>query len=488
MSLSNIIKRIKDEMRNDAGVNGDAQIIEQIVWILFLKVYDAKEAEWEFVQSNYQSIIPDDFRWRNWAHHEKGSASLTGEGLLDFVNNKLFPSLKNLEITSSTSRVQEIVRQTFEDSNNYMKDGVQLRLVIDIIDEINFDDYEEKHAFGEIYETMLKDLQAAGNYGEYYTPRAVTDFIAEIMEPKLGQSIADFACGTGGFLTSTLKILDTQVKSAADKKNYDNAISGVDKMQLPYMLCVTNMLLHDINSPNIIHGNSLDKNVRDYKEDEKFDLILMNPPYGGSEKAIVQKNFPQDLRSSETADLFLSVIMYRLKKNGRAAVVLPDGFLFGTDQAKVAIKKKLLTDFNLHTIIRMPNDIFAPYTNITTNILFFDNDQPTGKTWFYRLDKPEGYKHFSKTKPVLRSHFNVVDEWWKNRTEIEEDGFSKSKAYTFEELEANGFNLDLCGYPHYEEEILPPDELIANYRKRRAEIDTEIDDVLVQIEGLLNNG
>lgn len=414
MSITNIIKRIKDEMRNDAGVNGDAQIIEQIVWILFLKVYDAKEFEWELTQTNYKSIIPEEFRWRNWAKPDEHGRSMTGEELLNFVNNQLFPGLKNLEITDQTTRVQEIVRQTFEDSNNYMKDGVQLRLVIDIIDEINFDDYEEKHAFGEIYETMLKDLQAAGNYGEYYTPRAVTDFIAETIRPKLGEKIADFACGTGGFLTSTLKLLDGQVGSVADKENYDNAIYGVDKMQLPYMLCVTNMLLHDINSPNIIHGNSLEKNVRDYKEDDKFDVILMNPPYGGSEKQSVQQNFPVDLRGSETADLFLNVIMYRLKKNGRAAVVLPDGFLFGTDQTKVAIKKKLLTEFNLHTIIRLPNDVFAPYTNITTNILFFDlPDGEAGNTsekviWFYRLDKPEAISTSPKLSLFCAVTSNVL--------------------------------------------------------------------------------
>ncbi len=485
MSLGNFVKRLQDIMRNDAGINGDAQRIEQMVWILFLKIYDAKEEDWEFYDDHYQSIIPEELRWRNWAIDHKDGKALTGDALLDFVNNKLFPTLKNIEITEKTKMNQIIVRTAFEDNNNYMKDGILLRQVINVIDEINFEEYEDRHAFGEIYETILRSLQSAGNAGEFYTPRAVTDFMVQMLAPKLGESIADFACGTGGFLTSALKVLDSQVDSVEDRKIYNNSIYGIEKKALPFLLCVTNMLLHDIDNPRIIHGNTLEKNVRDYKDTDRFDVILMNPPYGGNEKNEIKQNFPADLRSSETADLFMDVIMYRLKKNGRCAIILPDGFLFGTDNAKIAIKKKLLTEFNLHTIIRMPHSVFAPYTSITTNILFFDNNGPTKNTWFYRLDMPEGYKNFSKTKPMKLEHFAPAIEWWNDKKEINIDGFDKAKCYTAEEITARGYNLDLCGYPHEEEEILPPKELIQQYQEKRASLNADIDRILAQITDIL---
>ena len=485
MSLGNIVKRLQDIMRQDPGINGDAQRIEQMVWILFLKVYDAKEEVWEFMQSDYTSIIPEPLRWRNWAVDHKDGNALTGEKLLNFVNNELFPQLKNIEIDENTPMNQIIVQRAFEDNNNYMKDGILLRQVVNVIDEIQFEEYEDRHAFGEIYETILRSLQSAGNSGEFYTPRAVTDFMVRMIQPKLGESIADFACGTGGFLTSALKALDAQVSSVEDRELYSGSIYGIEKKALPFLLCATNMLLHDIDKPQIIHGNSLEKNVRDYSEADRFDVILMNPPYGGVEKDGVKQNFPADLRSSETADLFMSVIMYRLKKNGRCAIILPDGFLFGTDNAKMAIKEKLMSEFNLHTVIRMPHSVFAPYTSITTNILFFDKTAPTEKTWFYRLDMPEGYKHFSKTKPMQLSHFAPAEEWWNNRVEINEDGFDKAKKYTIAEIAERKYNLDLCGYPHEEEEILPPDELIKQYRQKRAALNSEIDAILAKVEEML---
>ncbi|MDR2944127.1 MAG: type I restriction-modification system subunit M [Methanosarcinales archaeon] len=487
MSLNNFVKRLQDIMRNDAGINGDAQRIEQMVWILFLKVYDAKEKEWEFHDDNYVSVIPDNLRWRHWAVDHKDGKALTGEALLNFVNNDLFPTLKNIEIDEMTTMNKLVVKEAFEDNNNYMKDGILLRQVINVVDELNFAAYSERHAFGDIYETILRSLQSAGNAGEFYTPRAVTDFMAQQINPKLGEKIADFACGTGGFLISALKVLETQVNSVEDHEIYNNSIYGIEKKALPHLLCVTNMLLHDIDSPVIIHGNSLDKNVRDYKEEDKYDVILMNPPYGGSEKESVKINFPVDLQSSETADLFMTVIMYRLSKKGRSAVILPDGFLFGTDNAKVAIKKKLFGDFNLHTVIRMPHDVFAPYTNITTNILFFDKTGPTTETWFYRLDMPEGYKHFSKTKPMKLEHFNPVVEWWVHRKEIIIEGFEKSKRYTIEEVAALNYDIDLCGFPHEEEEILPPRDLIQQYQERRASLNADIDRILSEIEKLLGD-
>ena len=485
MSLGNIVKRLQDIMRQDPGINGDAQRIEQMVWILFLKVYDAKEEVWEFMQSDYTSIIPEPLRWRNWAVDHKDGNALTGEKLLNFVNNELFPQLKNIEIDENTPMNQIIVQRAFEDNNNYMKDGILLRQVVNVIDEIQFEEYEDRHAFGEIYETILRSLQSAGNSGEFYTPRAVTDFMVRMIQPKLGESIADFACGTGGFLTSALKALDAQVSSVEDRELYSSSIYGIEKKALPFLLCATNMLLHDIDKPQIIHGNSLEKNVRDYSEADRFDVILMNPPYGGVEKDGVKQNFPADLRSSETADLFMSVIMYRLKKNGRCAIILPDGFLFGTDNAKMAIKEKLMSEFNLHTVIRMPHSVFAPYTSITTNILFFDKTAPTEKTWFYRLDMPEGYKHFSKTKPMQLSHFAPAEEWWNNRVEINEDGFDKARKYTIAEIAERKYNLDLCGYPHEEEEILEPSELIARYQAERSELNANIDRILSNITAML---
>ena len=486
MAITNFVKRIQDVMRNDAGVNGDAQRIEQIVWTLFLKIYDAKEEEWELINDDYVSIIPDNCKWRNWAVDNKDGQALTGDSLLAFVNNELFPTLKNLEVSEDTPMNQVMVRYAFEDANNYMKDGVLLRQVINIIDEIDFTEYEERHAFGSIYESFLKDLQSAGNAGEFYTPRAVTDFMVKVTKPKLGERIADFACGTGGFLVSALNALSEQAgESNENREIYNNSVYGVEKKALPHILCVTNMLLHDIDNPTIIHGNTLETDYKEYRKMEKFDLVLMNPPYGGNEKDSVKSNFPAELRSSETADLFIDIIMFRLNKDGRCAIILPDGFLFGTDNAKVNIKKKLLEEFNLHTVVRMPHSVFAPYTSITTNILFFDKTHPTEETWFYRLDMPEGYKNFSKTKPMKLEHFQPALHWWDNRTEIEEDGFPKAKKYTVEEIVANGYNIDLCGYPHEEEEILDPMDLINQYQEKRASLNAEIDHVLEKITSLL---
>lgn len=495
MAIGGFVKKIRDIMRMDAGISGDAQRIEQLVWLLFLKVYDAKEENWEFDDDDYESIIPEACRWRNWADDQ----SLTGDKLLDFVNNTLFPVLKGRDVKDNSGNIaikgikvdadtpikKSIVLATFEDANNYMKDGVYLRQVINVVNEVDFEDTKESHAFGDIYETILKELQAAGSAGEFYTPRAVTEFMAKMIQPKLGEKMADFACGTGGFLTSWLNELRGQVVNTGDDAEVDRSIYAIEKKPFPYLLCITNMLLHDMENPNINHANSLLKNVLDYTEDDKFDVILMNPPYGGHEDASVKGYFPDDLASSETADLFMSVIMYRLKKNGRAAVILPDGFLFGNDNAKTSIKKKILTEFNLHTVIRMPGSVFAPYTSITTNILFFDNSQPTKETWFYRLDMPEGYKHFSKTKPMKLEHFQPVMDWWNDRQEIIEEEWPKAKKFTADEIAENGYNLDLCGFPHEEEEILPPDELIAAYQAKRTSLNKKIDDVLATIEGML---
>lgn len=495
MALNNFVKSIRNIMRNDAGINGDAQRIEQIAWMLFLKVYDEKENDWEFDDENYTSFIPENCRWRNWAKDNGDGEALTADKLLDFVNNTLFPTLKGLTVTPETPMRSAIVRTTFEDANQYMKDGVLLRQVINVIDKLDLGDYEESHAFGEIYESILKEMQSAGSAGEFYTPRALTDFMANIIDPKIGEKMADFACGTGGFITSWLKALEKKVKTVEDQEKYTKSIYGIEKKQFPYMLCVTNMLLHGIDSPHVMHDNSLTKDVLNYTDEDKFDVILMNPPYGGNEKNDTKQHFPSDLRSSETADLFMVLIMYRLANGGRAAVILPDGFLFGTDNAKLAIKEKLLREFNLHTIIRLPGSIFAPYTSIATNIIFFNKEKAEGaeegfctkNTWFYRLDIPEGYKHFSKTKPMRAEHCQPIIDWWNNRQEIidSENNDEKSRCFTAQQLLDIDCNFDQCKFPKEEEEILPPAELLSDYYKKRATLEHEIDKTLSEIQKIL---
>ncbi|HGA2228142.1 TPA: N-6 DNA methylase [Streptococcus agalactiae] len=484
MSITSFVKRIQDITRNDAGVNGDAQRIEQMSWLLFLKIYDSRELVWELEEDDYESIIPEDLKWRNWAHAEKGEQVLTGDDLLDFVNNRLFKELKELEITPNMPIRKSIVKSAFEDANNYMKNGVLLRQVINVIDEVDFNSPEDRHSFNDIYEKILKDIQSAGNSGEFYTPRAATDFIAEMLDPKLGETMADLACGTGGFLTSTLNYLSKQRKTSEDIQKYNQAVFGIEKKAFPHLLAVTNLFLHEIDDPKIIHGNTLEKNVREYTDDEKFDLIMMNPPFGGSELDTIKNNFPAELRSSETADLFMAVIMYRLKENGRVGVILPDGFLFG-EGVKTRLKEKLVEEFNLHTIIRLPHSVFAPYTGIHTNILFFDKTKKTEQTWFYRLDMPEGYKNFSKTKPMKSERFNPVREWWTSREEILEGNFYKAKSFTPSELADLNYNFDQCGFPKEEEEILEPLELIQNYQQERAALNQKIDAVLADILELL---
>ena len=491
MNIGTMIKRLQDIMRQDAGVNGDAQRIEQIVWMLFLKLYDAKESEWEILEDNYKSIIPEEYRWRNWAPDNKDGKAITGDEMATFII-QLFAALKDLEVDENTDVRGKLVKEVFTDLNNYMKDGVLIRQVVNVLNEIDLTDFKVRHAFNEIYETILKDLQSAGKSGEFYTPRAVTDFVVKMVSPKVGESIADFACGTGGFLVSALNYMREEVSNIESNEKLQKSFYGVEKKSLPYLLCTTNMLLHDINQPQIIRGNSLEKNVRDYDEYDKFDVILMNPPYGGTEKKSVQQNFPTELRDSETADLFMVEILYRLKQNGRVGIVLPDGFLFGTDNTKAAIKKKLMEECNLHTVIRLPGSIFAPYTSIATNLLFFDKTEPTKDIWFYRMDLPEGYKAFSKTKPVELKHFDDVINWWNDRVEIkdEKDDDSltetwKAKRFTIDEIAKLNYNIDQCGFPVKEEIILSPKETMNNFISRREKLEKELDEKLNKIIELM---
>lgn len=503
MAVNNLVKRLQNVMRQDAGISGDAQRIEQMTWLFFLKVYDAQEDEWEFKSNGaFHSVIPEPCRWRNWATDTKDGKALTGDELLDFVNNNLFPTLQKLPLMPSDPRAHWIVKEVFADLNQYMKNGVLLRQVVNIVDEIDFTDVDDRHTFGDIYEGILKDLQSAGNAGEFYTPRALTDFIIETLNPRLGESVADFTSGTGGFLTSALNYLAAQRKTPQDEELWQNSVHGQEWKPLPYLLSITNLLVHGVDEPDIIHCDSLGTPVSSFQNKDRVSVIAMNPPYGGSTEASVKMNFPTDMRSSETADLFMVLIMKRLLTNGRAGVIIPDGFLFGTDGAKLAIKTALLREFNLHTIIRLPGSIFAPYTSINTNIVFFNNETAEGaeegfKTkdvWFYRLDMPEGYKHFSKTKPMRLEHCQPIRDWWNDRKEIivtDEEGNvldEKSRHFTAQQLIDLSCNFDQCKFPKSEEEVLPPAELLADYHKRREALDAQIDKMLSNIGRIMEGG
>lgn len=433
MSITAVIKSVQDIMRQDAGVDGDAQRISQLVWMIFLKVFDAKEEEWELMNDDYTSIIPEGLRWRDWALDDEG---ITGDELLDFVNNKLFIELKEIELDENSDPKVFLVRSVFEDSYNYMKSGTLMRQVINKLNEIDFTSQKDRHTFNDIYESILKDLQSAGNSGEYYTPRAVTQFMVDMVNPQLGEKVLDFACGTGGFLVCSLEHLKKQVKNVEDERILQDSILGIEKKPLPHMLATTNLILHDIDTPKIRHDNSLTRNVRDYKPVDKVDLVMTNPPFGGIEEDGIQVNFPKQFQTKETADLFMVLLMYVLKDNGRAAIVLPDGFLFG-EGVKTTIKEKLLEEFNLHTIVRLPNGVFAPYTGINTNLLFFEKGKPTDEIWFFEHPLPEGYKNYTKTKPIRIEEFKLEKEWWNNREENE-----YAWKISIEDIKNRNYNLD----------------------------------------------
>ena len=411
MSLSTTIKSIQDIMRKDVGVDGDAQRIGQIVWLLFLKIFDDKELEYELLEDNYKSPIPEDLRWSNWALDPEG---MTGDELLDFANNRLFPTLKELPAPNDRPSRAGVIKGVFEDAYQYMKSGTLLRQVINRInDDIDFNDSQKRHLFGDIYEQILKDLQSSGNAGEYYTPRAVTQFMVDMVNPQLGETVLDPACGTGGFLTCVIEhIRKHSVKTPDDEQTLQQSVRGVEKKPLPHLLCTTNMLLHGIDVPsNIRHDNTLSRPLRDYGPKDRVDCIITNPPFGGMEEDGIESNFPQTFRTRETADLFLVLIMHLLKDGGRGAIVLPDGTLFG-EGVKTRIKEKLLTECDLHTIVRLPNGVFAPYTGIKTNLLFFTKGRPTKDVWFYEHPYPPGAKSYNKTKPIRIDEFDVEKEWW----------------------------------------------------------------------------
>lgn len=451
MSISATIKSVQDIMRQDAGVDGDAQRISQLVWMLFLKIFDSKEKEWELLSDNYKYIIPSGLRWSDWAADDEG---ITGDELLDFVNNKLFKTFKDWKLTEKSDSKEWLVKSLFEDSYNYMKSGTLMRGVINKLNEIDFDKTSDRHLFNDIYESILKDLQSAGNSGEYYTPRAVTQFMVDMVNPQLGEKVLDFACGTGGFLVCALEHLRKQVKNIDDEKILQRSILGVEKKPLPHMLCTTNMILHNIDNPQIMHDNSLGYSVKDIKAKDKVDIIITNPPFGGVEEDGIQDNFPKALKTKETADLFLILLMYKLNHTGRAAIVLPDGFLFG-EGAKTKIKEKLLSEFNLHTIVRLPNGVFAPYTGINTNLLFFERGK-TAEIWFYEHQLPEGYKNYTKTKPIKYDEFKAEKEWWNNRKKSD-----CAWKVSINEIKERNYNLDFKNPSiALENELLEPTAII----------------------------
>jgi type I restriction enzyme M protein len=483
MSIANTIKSIQDIMRKDVGVDGDAQRLSQLVWLLFLKIFDDRETQWELLQDNYKSPLPEQYRWRNWASNPEG---LTGDALKHFIDNEMFPALQTLEAKADDQRAY-VVRSVFEDAYNYMKSGQLLRQVINKIQEgVDFNKAQERHLFGDMYEQLLRDLQAAGNAGEFYTPRAITEFMVRMVNPKLGEKIMDPACGTGGFLTSAIEHIRKQdVKTVEDEAILQASIHGVEKKPMPHLLCTTNMILHGIDVPsNIKHDNTLARPLISWGPSERVDVIITNPPFGGNEEDGIETNFPAAFRTKETADLFLVLIMQLLKEGGRAAIVLPDGFFFG-DGIKTRIKEKLLEDCNLHTIVRLPNSVFAPYTNIKTNLLFFTKGSPTKDIWFYDQQLPAGVKAYNKTKPMKVIDLESLAIWWdkpEGNYKLREENAQAWKV-SLEEIKSRNYNLD-CKNPHVkEEEIHDPELLLSQY----AEIQKDIDSLRNNIKSILSD-
>lgn len=435
-NLTSTIKSIQDIMRKDAGVDGDAQRISQLGWMLFLKIFDTKEEDWEITNDNYKSPIPKDLRWREWAADEEG---MTGDELLGFVNNSLFPRLKDLKLKDNKD-AGLMVKQVFEDSYNYMKSGTLLRQVINKINsDIQLTSKSDRHQFNDIYEQILRDLQSAGNAGEFYTPRAVTQFVVEMIAPKLGEVVLDPACGTAGFLTNVIDYIETheKIKTLEQRQQMQNCIKGVEKKPLPHMLATTNLILHGIEVPVIQHDNLLNRSWTEWSNKHRVDVIVTNPPFGGMEEDGVENNFPAQYRTRETANLFMSLVIHLLKDGGRCGLVLPDGFLFGEGVA-TRIKENLLEKCNLHTIVRLPHGVFAPYTGIKTNLLFFTKGKPTKEVWYFEHPYPDCVKNYNKTKPINIKEFDLEKAWWNNR---EENQYAWK--VSAEELKKRNYNFDI---------------------------------------------
>ena len=431
-NLQGIIKSIRDIMWQDTGLNGDAQRIEQLGWMLFFKIFSDKDQELELLNDSYKSPIPEELHWDRWAGNDEG---ITGDELIEFVDRKLFPTLRN--ITIGNNRRAKIVRDVFEGNNNYMKSGINIRKVLNKLNEIDFNIAKDRHAFGEIYESILKELQSAGKSGEFYTPRAVTQFITDMVNPQISERILDPASGTGGFLTCTAEHLKKQANSVEERQALQENVIGWEYKPLPYLLATTNLILHDIEVPNITFRDALEFPMANYTEKDRVDVILANPPFGGIVANNNENNFPQNYRTKESADLFLILMIHLLKMGGRAGIVLPDGSLSG-EGVKQRIRERLLAECNLHTIIRLPNSVFQPYATVATNLLFFEKGKPTREIWYYEHRLPEGQKNYSKTKPIQLREFQPIKDWWIDRKESD-----VCWKVNVEAVKQNNYNLDI---------------------------------------------
>ena len=456
-------------MRKDTGVDGDAQRISQMVWMIFMKIFADKEEEWELTIEDYQSPIPDKLKWQNWAADEEG---LTGDQLMDFIDNELFATLKELDI--SLSPQAKIIRSVFEDTYNYMKNGTLFRQVINEINKIDFNSSTDRHLFNDIYETILKELQSAGSSGEYYTPRAVTQFMVDMINPQLGEKILDPACGTGGFLTCAIEHVRKQINNPNERVIFQQSITGVEKKPLPHLLCTTNLMIHGFDVPAVRRDNLLSKPYSDWGNKDKVKVILTNPPFGGVEEDGTETNFPQKFRTKETADLFLALIIRLLEDGGRCAVVLPDGTLFG-EGVKTRVKEELMAKCNLHTIVRLPNGVFNPYTGIKTNVLFFEKGKATKDVWYFEHPYPDGVKSYNKGKPIHIKEFDLEKAWWNNR---EENQYAWK--VSAEEIKARGYNLDIKN-PHQEaDNLASPEVILEKYQRSTAKIG-QIQDEIIKV-------
>jgi len=470
--LVGIIKSARDIMRKDKGLNGDADRLPMLTWIMFLKFLDdietVRETEATLSGKRFKHAIEAPYRWRDWATKADG---ITGDELIAFINQDeatrpdgtrgagLFAYLKNLQGTDTYDR-RDTIAAVFRGTVNRMISGYLLRDVINKLEGVHFNSTEELHVLSRTYESMLKEMRdASGDAGEFYTPRPVVKLMVELTDPRLGETILDPACGTGGFLVEAYSHLEKQCQTVKDRKTLQQAsIQGCEAKPLPYLLVNMNLLLHGLESPDIDPGNALRFPLKEIGDAQRVDLILTNPPFGGEEERGILGNFPEDKQAAETTLLFMQLIMRKLKrkpKPGRAAVVVPNGTLFG-DGVCARIKQELLTEFNLHTIVRLPNGVFAPYTGIPTNLLFFERGGPTKEVWYYEQPLPEGRKNYSKTRPLQYEEFEPLIEWWKNREENE-----RSWKVPAVDLLANNCNLDRKN-PNGKEDIthLPPEQLV----------------------------
>jgi type I restriction enzyme M protein len=455
--LSSVIKSSRDIMRKDAGLNGDLDRIPEFSWVLFLKCFDDLEQRREITENNYRPAIRRPFRWRDWASDP--NKGMTGEELLKFVNDELFPHLRGLVGTNGERDQRAVIAEVFRETFTRFRSGYLLRDVVNLVNGINFNTADDIHTMAHLYESMLKEMRdSAGDSGEFYTPRPVIRFIVQMVQPKLGDTIFDPACGTGGFLVEAYELLKKQVKSKQDRDKLQyHTLRGVEKKPMPYLLGMMNLLLHEIDRPNLSRSNALIRPLNEIGDKDRVDIIVTNPPFGGEEEKGIQLNFPEATRCSETALLFLQLIMRSLKKGGRCGMVVPNGTLFG-DGVCARLKEQLLKDFNLHTIVRLPNGVFAPYTSIPTNLLFFDRTGPTKEIWYYEQPLPEGRKTYTKTQPLRFEEFADCAAWWHKRKEND-----RAWRVPVERIIKNGFNLDIKN-PNAKDDFehLPPEKLAAD--------------------------